>query len=148
MTRPWVTAPPPLAPAEPVPMSPIVLQALWLEEKVVLESSAYRINAQRSETIPLFVYNFSDQFAEGRLTVTGPAGWKLNLPGTIKLEPDDRKELALEVDVTGQASAAVGTLRITGDFGPAGWPILSIRLQAEPSTISEKGVKRPGALGK
>jgi hypothetical protein len=66
--------PPPAAPerllGEP---SPVVIQALWPEETIILRTSAYRLSSQKSEPVPLFVYNFSDSPVAGELSVTAPA---------------------------------------------------------------------------
>ncbi len=122
LTRP---APPQKLSGKP---SSIVLQSLWPEERVVLNKSAYQLAGPAPETIPVWIYNFGPTQVDGHLNVTSPQGWQVTLPNTVQLAPDERKEVALQVDASNAAGKLVQTVRITGDFGPAGHPVLSLRL--------------------
>lgn len=121
--------PPPLAPPRlgGTP-SPIVLQSLWPEDQMLLNKSAYRLSGGKAERLPVWIYNFSDREVKGRLRVSAPTGWRVNLPETLELPPDGRVELALAVEAAQSAGGLIETLRITGDFGPAGHPVLSLKL--------------------
>jgi hypothetical protein len=122
-------APPPPTPARlPGAASPIVLQALWPEAQVVLNKSAYRLADGKTERLPVWAYNFSPNPARGQLRVVAPSGWKCALPKTVELAPGERTELAFTVNAAGKQGQLLETIRITGDFGPAGKPVLSMRV--------------------
>ena len=104
----------------------IVLQALLPETDVFLDKSAYKIESGQTKTVPLFLYNFGDKEARGRFKVTSSKGWKVELPNKAEINPGDRKELSLIVTPASEAPSDV-TIRIAGDFGRAGDPVLSLR---------------------
>ena len=124
-----VLAPPPkpakLLTGEP---GPVVLQALLPEGSIVLDRSAYRIAGERTNTIPVFVYNFDTKKALGRLNLTAPEGWKAELPHEVEVAPGERKELTLRLDGAGWSQASI---RISGDFGALGKPVLSVHFVPE-----------------
>ncbi|MCX5673606.1 MAG: hypothetical protein NTX87_01235 [Planctomycetota bacterium] len=121
-------AAPPRAAGDP---SPVVLQAVWPRERVDLKASAYRVSGEKPETVPVFAYNFSDKPVKGELAATGAKDVQVRFGGKVSIAPGDRKPLDLVVDARGLAAGQVETVRITGDFGPAGKPVLSLRLMAE-----------------
>jgi hypothetical protein len=98
---------------------------------VDLKASAYRVSPGKAETIPVFAYNFSDKPVEGELAAAGAQNMAVHFGAKVSLAPGDRKPLDLVVDARGLAAGQVETVRITGDFGPAGKPVLSLRLMAE-----------------
>ena len=117
--------------------SPVVLQALLPEESILLEKSAYKIPAGQTTTIPIFVYNFSARPARGRLTTsmsfesagtTAPAPWSLDLPTQVEVAPGERKELSLRLSGISTNGVDSASIRITGEFGKSGTPVLSVRL--------------------
>jgi len=110
----------------------IVLQSVLPEARTELGRSAYRISSAKAETIPVFVYNFGEAEAKGKLSVSGPKGWKVGLPETVEIRPGDRQEVGLVVDCVKVPSGLVETVRMTGDFGEAGRAVLSLRLQPDP----------------
>jgi hypothetical protein len=114
---------------------PVVLQAVWPTERVDLKRSAYTIASAKAETVPVYVYNFSAKPVEGTIEVTGPEGWKLDLAKTVRIPPEERVQLALTVEAGAAASVETATIRIRGDFGPAGKPVLSLRLAPEPKQL-------------
>ena len=129
-------APPPARPALlPGHPSPVVLQAVLPETSVVLSESAYRLSAAQPSHIPIFAYNFSDEPARGRLAAVVPEQWRAELPQEAEIAPGERKELSLRL--TGAPGARMAKVRITGEFGPAGRAVLSLRFQ-----IPEKGEDR------
>jgi len=130
-------APPKAAEVRPGTPSPVVLQALWPKGRVALGVSAYRISTEKSETIPLYAYNFGKEKAEGKLSLAAPEGWKVEFPDKVELAPGERKELALKVDCQVGSSAQVETLKVTGAFGAAGSAVLSLRLKPEPLKLRE-----------
>jgi hypothetical protein len=123
-----LTPPPPTPDRLGGKPSPIVFQALWPEEQLVLDKSAYRLAGGRPERIQVYIYNFSRRSAKGRLSVSAPTGWKVTFPQNVELPPDTRFALPLELELDGPASRRVETLRIAGDFGSAGKPVISLRL--------------------
>jgi hypothetical protein len=118
----------------------VVIQALWPQEKLLLHQSAYRISSRTSEAVPVWVYNFSDAPVTGRLTVQAPKGWKASEFERIEVAPQSRAELRLELDCRDGTADDLGTVRVVGDFGAAGKPVLSLRLVPEPSLL----VRQPG----
>ena len=132
-------------PGEP---SPVVIQALWPEEKIVLSKSAYRLSSQKGETVPLFVYNFSDSPVTGHLNVTAPKGWKSGQFDRLQIAPQSRVELRLELDCREAVTPRlVESVSVAGDFGAAGKPVLSMRVLPEPALVSRQaGLPIPEAL--
>ncbi len=125
-------APPP----QPAPWldgkpSPVVLQVVLPQSRVALEESAYRITSGKSDRIPLYVYNFGPDAAQGRLTLRGPKDWKPGLRKTVHVAAGDRVSLGLTLDVPASA-AGIQTITIEGDFGRAGTPVLSMRFLSGP----------------
>ena len=141
--------PPPAVPerltGEP---TPVVIQALWPEEKIVLSKSAYRLSSQKSEPVPLFVYNFSDSPVAGDLNVIAPKGWKVGKFDRIQIAPQSRVELRLELDCREAITPRlVDAVSVTGDFGAAGKPVLAMRVMPEPDLLSRQaGLPIPEAL--
>ena len=114
--------------------SPVVLQALWPQDRLLLRRSAYRVKARHWETIPIFAYNFGPKAATGQLSVRAPEGWQSRFVSRIELQPGDRQELPLLV--YGEASTNSQSLRIEGCFGAAGQAVLSLNLALEFSSGS------------
>jgi hypothetical protein len=125
--------------------SPIVLQATRPADQMVLSRSAYRVSSQKRETIPVFVYNFGNRPAKGKLSVSGPATWKMSLADTVEIGPGDRMELPLTLDCSGPIEKPVEAIVVRGDFGDMGQAILSIRVQPEPMKLPEKATLPIGA---
>ncbi|HUU09134.1 MAG TPA: hypothetical protein VM431_01190 [Phycisphaerae bacterium] len=141
-----LTPPPATPPRLPGKPSPVVLQAVWPKERVALSRSAYRLSSKQAETIPVYAYNFSDQPVEGTLGVAGPEGWHLTLPRKVAVAAGDRAHLELTVDARGVAPRLTETVRIAGDFGPAGRPVLSLAVMPEPRTFPKgRNLPVPGA---
>jgi hypothetical protein len=139
---------PPTAPSKPGGKpSTIVLQAIWPEQRVALDKSAYRIRADQPESIPVFAYNFGSREVQGRLEVTGPSNWRAFCPQLVVLPPGGRQEMKLVVEAMGSADQAVRTVRIAGEFGKTGRPVLSLRLIPEKPRDSAKDGKPVQAGG-
>lgn len=126
--------------------SPIVLQALMPEETTVLHLSAHKIPADAEVTVPIAVYNFGQTTARGRLTVAGPAGWRLAMPDSVTVEPEGRAELTLRLDTAGRAERLTDTIRITGNFGPLGRTVLAFRVAPQGNAMARvPGIALPNA---
>ncbi|MBU6400630.1 MAG: hypothetical protein KGS61_09950 [Verrucomicrobia bacterium] len=128
-SRKLLLAAPPI-PARPLPgrASPVVLQAVWPADRTVLSQLAYRLMSGQSEMIPVDLYNFSGQHVRGRLWVASPRGWKVSCPGRVELKAGERQELTLRLDRTGTGGSSPETVFLTGNFGWAGKPVLSLRV--------------------
>ena len=83
--QPPPTRPQPLAGT----ISPIVIQAIWPEDRIVLNESAYRLSSQKPGSVPLFVYNFSDQTVRGDLHVSVPRDGRrvLSIESKLRRKP-------------------------------------------------------------
>lgn len=120
------------APAKRLPGQPgqLVLQALLPDEDTVLDKSAHTFQRGGSKAIPIFLYNFGSTVARGELRLAVPATWKAEFASRVKVEPGERKELALHLSNADAGDWTEATIRVTGDFGEAGQPVLSFRLTA------------------
>jgi len=126
-TRLPLTPPPARPPVLAGRPSPVVLQAVLPETSILLGESAYRLPAGQPTRVPIFAYNFSDKPVRGRLAAAVPGQWRAELPQEADIAPGERKELSLLL--AGPAGPQTAKARITGDFGPAGSPVLSLRFQ-------------------
>jgi hypothetical protein len=116
------------APGDPCP---VVLQIVHPPERTHGWMSAYRVSAAVPERLSIFAYNFRDAPAEGVLRVKSPPELSHELPGRVRLDPRERKELILNVDSSGAPAGRLQTMTIRGEFGPAGKAVLSFRLLPE-----------------
>ncbi len=138
-TRLPLVRPPPSPPLLKDEPSPLLLQAVLPEESYFLNQSAYKLPPGQTNTIPVFVYNFGEKKAAGRFTTvlamesSKPAladSWDVAFPGQVEVAPGKRKELALRLTCPGTNDSRMATIRVTGDFGSAGKPLLSLRVVA------------------
>lgn len=134
---------PPMAEGKP---SPVVLQAVWPEDKsasphVDWLQSCYHIGSDGPEHMPVFVYNFGQTEAKGKLTVTGPKEWKLAIADEVSVAPMGCVELGLEFDLREVPFPRLAVVQIHGDFSAAGTAMLSLRLlpelRAKPKSVRE-----------
>jgi len=88
----------------------------------------YRIDPDKPYRLRMFAYNFGDESVKGAIQVVGkPSGWVLDRERwTVSVDPMGRK--CFEATLTIPADQA-GTLRLTGDFGPAGKAALAFNVQ-------------------
>ena len=117
--------------------SPIVFQALWPDDKIDLNRSAYRVPEQSVE-MQVFAYNFGSHTVRGQLAIEASNGWEATLPREIELDPMQRKELTLSLTAPLATPDKIGHIRLRGDFGAAGKPVLSLRV------VSDRGEARNG----
>lgn len=103
----------------------IVFQAVLPEEDVVLNKSAYKIAPGKTMSVPVFCYNFGMKTEQGRLRISAPEHWTADFPRNVEIAPGERKELKL--NLTCPASSDLGQVKITGNFGRGGKPVLSMR---------------------
>ena len=134
--------PPPEAPKRLAgKASPLVLQALLPAESIVLNKSAYKTPAGPTASVPIYLYNFSRRTARGKLNASmllqpaesaAPEPWGAEMPGEVEVAPGERKELALRLTGLSTNGVECATIRITGEFGSAGKPVLSFRMVPSP----------------
>jgi hypothetical protein len=120
---------------------PVVLQASLPEESIILEKSAYKIPAGPKVSVPVYLYNFGNKPARGRLNAsvslqpagsTTPDPWGAEMLREVDVAPGERKELALRLTGLSTNGLECATILVTGEFGGAGKPVLSIRLVPSP----------------
>jgi hypothetical protein len=109
----------------------VVLQALLPETDIMLDKSAYKMKTTQPKTISLFAYNFGATKVSGRLNIEMPSRWAVNFQRDVELAPGARQELPLRLDSQRDAGWTNAAIRISGDFGPAGKPVLALKLTAE-----------------
>lgn len=108
---------------------PVVFQAICPRARTMLEQSAYRIVAGEWEDIAVYAYNFSTNRLRGTLHAAAPAGWSVECASELEIGPDDRVPVALKVRGTGGTEA----IQVRGEFGDAGYAVLSLRFRPEPA---------------
>jgi hypothetical protein len=113
------------------------MQAVMPEASTDLEKSAYKVPAGQTTRIPIFLYNFGAKPARGRLSApmsfnsTRPLvspPWGAELPSEVEIAPGERKELALRLTGVSTNDVKAAAIRITGEFGAAGRPVLSLNV--------------------
>jgi hypothetical protein len=121
--------------------APVVLQASLPEESIILEKSAYKIPAGPTASVPIYLYNFSPKPARGKLNASvslqpsgsvTPEPWGAEMLHEVDVPPGERKELALRLAGVSTNGLECATIRVTGEFGSAGKPVLSFRLVPSP----------------
>jgi hypothetical protein len=135
------------APARlPGTASPVVLQAVWAEKQVHLRWSAAELSGE-SQEIPLYVYNFSEAPVRGELQVVAPSGWQARLSATtVAVASQERVELRLVLDGRQALLRPASAIRLLGNFGPAGKPILSVRVLPDTARVGPRAsLAIPGA---
>lgn len=105
--------------------STVVLQALVPVEDASMKQSAYLLSKGKVQNLPIFIYNFGPKMAKGRLNWVVPEGWAAEMSREIEIAPMERKELELKI-TSPEDGWSEGRIRIVGDFGSAGEPLLSL----------------------
>ncbi|MBE0535752.1 MAG: hypothetical protein IH624_08790 [Phycisphaerae bacterium] len=114
--------------------SPVVLQvqmpkshSMKIEPRPWSQGFEYKIAAGRPWRLMMYVYNFSETPAAGRITVSDrPEGWVLSQrQWEVTIAPMGRE--LLESDLLA-AEEGAGAIRLTGDFGASGKPVLSFQM--------------------
>jgi hypothetical protein len=87
--------------------------------------------------VPIYLYTFGSKPARGRLSTSvslqptesaTPEPWGAELQPDAEVAPGERKELALRLTGLSTNGLECATIRVTGEFGSAGQPVLSFRL--------------------
>ena len=130
-----LTAPPTTPQRQEAKPSPVVFQSVWPRDRVAVEKSAYRAAADQDTAVSVFAYNFSDSPVTGKLAVAAPNGWNVEIPSRLELAAGERKRVTLNIHRPVAKGMTLERIRISGDFGPAGGAVLSIRFQLEPKRL-------------
>ncbi|MCX7826820.1 MAG: hypothetical protein N2689_14865, partial [Verrucomicrobiae bacterium] len=107
-------------------------------DKTVLNRSACRVSSEKPERLAVFAYNFGTKPVRGPLKLTMPDGWRGRVSSEIVLAPMERKDIGFVVEATKASGNLVGTVCITGQFGPAGRSVLSFRLMPDPIRLDSR----------
>ncbi len=96
----------------------------------------HQVEPETDTVLPFYAYNFSDKAVKGRITIDhAPEGWTFE-PSSWKvtLDPMDRIELPSRFFMPKRDSDRTSDcwVRLRGDFGKAGRPILAFRLISKP----------------
>jgi hypothetical protein len=113
---------------------PIVLQvqmphsaSMKIEPLPWSQGYEYRIDPNEPYRLHMFAYNFSGEPVKGTIRIAGkPSGWALDKE-TWNISIDSMQREPFEASLTIPAEQD-GALKLTGDFGPAGKPVLAFRL--------------------
>jgi hypothetical protein len=81
--------------------------------------------------MPIEIYNFSDKEVEGDIQLLTPANWTGRFAETVRIPAGGVVEEFLSLRPEGNASEPPDVVRLEGNFGPAGRPVLSFRASAE-----------------
>jgi hypothetical protein len=125
-----------------------VLQAVFSKDKTVLVKSAGKISTERPETVTIYAYNFGAIPARGQVTLAGDPRFITSLPRetgfpqTLELAPMERRELPFRLDCRNARMRMVETVKITGDFGAAGRPVLAFNLIPDPLRMEALTMQR------
>jgi len=122
---------------------PIVLQlhmprATSVNVKQIPWASDYEhlVEPDTEIDLPLYAYNFSDRRISGRIAVEHlPTGWKLTPDAwDVTLAPMERAKLDTRFIMPKRDSdkSSDNWIKLRGDFGPAGKPVLTFRLISYP----------------
>jgi len=132
-------SPPERSPRRAGTPSPVVLQVSMPRQSTRLTDQAYEIPADRPSQIPLYVYNFGDETTTGVLRIEDqPASLAAKLDSApIRLAPMERRRILVSVVPRGPARelAAGVQVKIRGDFGGNGRPVVAFRLVVNPAEL-------------
>ncbi|MCA9229875.1 MAG: hypothetical protein KDA57_04435 [Planctomycetales bacterium] len=120
--------------------APIVLQCLLPKEQRLQDTSIrwagqfeHAVPLETETEVPIFAYNFSDREVAGQILLEGfPANCEVSLDRwEVRLPPMGRQLIPFHVKLTKQAVEGNGWIKLRGEFGDAGRPVLAFRLVAE-----------------
>jgi hypothetical protein len=106
----------------------VVIQVLRPSSGISSNRSAVVLLPQQQHELKLCIYNFGKTAARGKLTTTGSLPSNLSKSENLEITPGDRLELSLSIPPRAPNPEQLQHLKIEGDFGQAGKPILSINV--------------------
>lgn len=96
----------------------------------------HQVEPETQTVLPFYAYNFSDKTVRGRIAIDhAPEGWTFEPNAwTVSLDPMDRAELPCRFLMPARNADKTSNcwVRLRGDFGKAGRPVLVFRLIAKP----------------
>ena len=87
----------------------------------------YQIEPNKPYNLHMFAYNFSNEPVKGTIRVLGKPSDGVMDKETWNISIDSMQREPIEASLTIPADQD-GTLKLSGDFGPAGKPVLAFRL--------------------
>jgi hypothetical protein len=103
----------------------------------------HRVESGEDIGLPLYIYNFSDRPVEGMVAVTHiPAGWRLTPANwMVNLAPMERQALPCTFFMSEHTGTKTSDtwIRLRGEFGNAGQPVLAFRLISFPGEGYDRG---------
>lgn len=134
---------PPISVYRPGSPSPVVMQLVMPATSTISVTETpwsveqeHLIEPDREIDLPLFIYNFSEKPVRGTVSAESlPAGWILSpAQWEASLEPMDRQPLNARFSMPRRDFSKTSDcwIRLRGDFGEAGKPILAFRLISAP----------------
>ncbi len=128
-------SPPEQSPHRSGEPSPVVLQLSLPVQTTRLNHQSHQIEPGRETELPLYVYNFGQQPVSGTLTAEeAPANWQVRVAAEpVQIDPLGRQRVQATVTMppTGRDLLSGSWIKIRGDFGDAGRPVLAFRLSAD-----------------
>jgi hypothetical protein len=123
--------------------SPIVLQCLMPWETRLQDTSVrwagqfgHSLKPNTETEVPLFVYNFSGRQVSGSISVANlPAGCQIHpQQWNVRLPPMTRQKLPARFQISNRTEEDSENIwiKLRGEFGEAGRPVLAFRLVASP----------------
>lgn len=127
--------PPVLSPRRSGEPSPVVLQLSLPAGNSRLDIQSHQIEPAVESELPLDVYNFGPKRVSGKLTVEeAPSNWHLRIAADpLQIDPMGRQRVRATVTMpaTGRDLLPGTWIKLRGDFGDAGRPVLAFRLAAD-----------------
>ncbi len=124
--------PPACAPWRDGEPTSIVLQLSMPADAARLATQSYEVEPGVRTDLPLLVYNFGPRPVTGRLSVEqAPANWQVQVDAEpMQIQPLDRLVVPASVTLpaSGRELLAGQWVKLRGDFGEAGRPVLAFRL--------------------
>lgn len=115
--------------------SSVVLQLSLPARTTRLGSQSHEIEPAKETELPLFVYNFSSVPVTGTLAVEeATADWQVHVAAEpLEIDPMSRRQVLAKVTSprTGHDLLSGAWVKLRGDFGDDGRPVLAFRLAAD-----------------
>lgn len=138
-------SPPQRSPYRTGEPSSVVLQLSLPVRTKRLGSQSHEIEPAKTTELPLFVYNFSSVRVAGTLAVEeAPADWQVQVPAEpIEIDPISRRQVMATVTspTTGRDLLSGAWVKLRGEFGDGGRPVLAFRFAANPIELRPKEMR-------
>ena len=119
---------------------PIVLQLSLPHDTTRLGNQAHEVEPGTTTDLPVYAYNFGDAPASGTVSIEdAPAGWRVDVAREpLRLAAMERKRLPVSVALpaSGRELLTGQWIRLRGEFGDAGRPVLAFRLAADLAKVT------------